>query len=71
MLSIFVYSRKFSRNIASYMVEPFSYLGRHRYSLFKLSVPLMAVLELNLNSPIFMKGRISGIHSMMKGVGSF
>ena len=29
------------------MVEPFSYLGRHRYSLFKLSVPLMAVLELN------------------------
>ena len=28
------------------MVKPVSDLGRHRYSLFELSVPLMAVLEL-------------------------
>ena len=29
------------------MVKPVSDLGRHRYSLFELSVPLMAVLELD------------------------
>ena len=46
ILSIFVSPRKFSRNIALYMIEPVTDLGRHSYSLFELSVPLMAVLEL-------------------------
>ena len=47
ILSIFVSPRKFSRNIASYMIEPVTDLGWHSYSLFELSVPLMAVLELD------------------------